>query len=395
MRKTASRPGPARPGATRSSWGNNHQAPAGLARVAERFRFPGRLVAVQPMGTGNVNDTYLVVFRTPFSEERGILQRINQRVFKKPEWILENMRVVTKHVHRRLEREADAADRIWQLPRLIPTKEGRSCHVDENGEWWRSMTVIASAASYDRVQGPEHAMEVGGVLGQFHRLVSDLSPARLRDTLPGFHVTPRYLDTYDKMLEKSAARKRLDSCAEAKRAARFIGERRTLAGVLEGALRRGELRLRTIHGDPKVNNVMIDDLTDKGTSIVDLDTVKPGLIHYDFGDALRSVCNPAGEETQNLGDVRFDTRLCEAFVRGYMPRAREFLAAADRKYLYDCVRLIAFELGLRFFQDYLAGDVYFKVRYPGHNLQRARVQFRLCESIEAREAAIRKVLNFG
>ena len=138
---------------------------------------------------------------------------------------------------------------------------------------------------------------------------------------------------------------------------------------------------------------MIDDLTGKGTSIVDLDTVKPGLIHYDFGDALRSIANPAGEETQDLAGVRFDLDLCEAFVRGYMSCASDFLTQEDRKYLYDAIRLIAFELGLRFFQDYLAGDVYFKVHSPDHNLNRARVQLRLCESIEAREAMIRKTLD--
>ena len=125
---------------------------------------------------------------------------------------------------------------------------------------------------------------------------------------------------------------------------------------------------------------------------MDLDTVKPGLIHYDFGDALRSICNPAGEEVQDLSGVRFDLDLCESFVKGYMSRAKDFLTSGDRRYLYDSVRLIAFELGLRFFQDFLAGDVYFKVRYPEHNLHRARVQMRLCESVEAREAMIRKSL---
>ena len=137
---------------------------------------------------------------------------------------------------------------------------------------------------------------------------------------------------------------------------------------------------------------MIDDLTGKGTGIVDLDTVKPGLIHYDFGDALRSICNPAGEEVLQLKDVRFDLKLCEAFIEGYMSRARKFLTLQDRERLYDSIRLIAFELGLRFFQDFLAGDVYFKVRSPGHNLNRARVQFRLCQSIENQEREIRRLL---
>ena len=174
--------------------------------------------------------------------------------------------------------------------------------------------------------------------------------------------------------------------------AKFIEDRRGFAGTLQDALQRGELSLRLMHGDPKVNNIMIDDFTGKGTAMIDLDTVSPGLIHYDFGDALRSICNPAGEEEQNLSKVVFDLDLCAAFCKGYMKHARAFLTEADRLYLYDAIRLITFELGLRFFQDYLAGSVYFKIRQPEQNLNRARVQFRLCESIEARERAIRELL---
>ena len=363
------------------------------AAVAKQFAVQGRLVQVQPTGSGNVNETYLAIFRTHFNEERLIIQRINRRVFPNPAWIIENMRVVTDHVHQRLEREADEADRIWQLPRLIQTRNGQDYYVDENGEYWRAITLIASARSYDIAQGAEHALEAGTVLGQFHRLISDLDPSRLHDTLPGFHVTPLYLAKYDETVRLPEAQRRMGSSIEAVRLRHFVEARRAFAHVLQNAMRQGELNVRLIHGDPKVTNIMIDEFTGKGTSIVDLDTVKPGLIHYDFGDALRSIGNPAGEETDNLSDVYFDVDLCEAFVKGYLSCARDFMTDADRRYLYDSIRLIAFELGLRFFQDYLAGDVYFRTRDSEHNLRRARVQFRLCESIEAREKMIRKVLD--
>lgn len=364
-----------------------------LERLAERFDVPGRLVTIGPTGRGNVNDTYLAVFRTAFSETRIIVQRINKRVFVHPSWIMSNLRVVTEHVHKRIEREAAAADRVWQIPRVIPFKSGRDYLRDAAGDFWRGLSLIASAQSFDRVQGAEHAFESGTVLGQFHRLVADLKPARLRDTLPGFHQTPGYLARYDQTAASKEGARRLKGSVEARRLGAFVEERRAFASVLEGALKRGELSLRLIHGDPKVSNIMIDELTGKGTSIVDLDTVKPGLTHYDFGDAVRSICNPAGEEAQDLAEVRFDTDLCEAFVKGYMARARDFLTGPDRRYLYDSARLIAFELGLRFFEDYLAGNRYFKVASEEHNLRRARVQFRLCESIEARESSIRRVLD--
>jgi len=363
-----------------------------LAQAAEKFQVAGRLVMITPTGRGNVNDTYLAIFRTTFSEERVILQRINRRVFAHPEWIMENMRVLTEHVHRRLEAEADAADRVWQLPRVIPARDGRDYYLDEDGEYWRAITLIGSAKSYETSQNAEHAMEAGTVLGQFHRLISDLEPGRLHDTLPGFHVTPLYLEKYDATLATDEAQARLDHSVEARRLRRFVEERRELAKVLETARSQGCLSVRLIHGDPKISNIMIDDFTGQGISIVDLDTVKPGLIHYDFGDALRSICNREGEDALTLSRVVFDVDLCEAFVRGYMEYARDFLTAEDRRYLYESIRLIAFELGLRFFQDYLAGNVYFKVRAPEQNLNRARVQFRLCESIEARESMIRRVL---
>ena len=363
--------------------------------MAQQFDVKGRLVTVESTGSGNVNDTYLVIFRTTFSEERFILQKINTKVFPNPAFIMENMKRVTEHVHRRLENEAHMADRIWQLPRVIPTKDGRDFVTDGDGDCWRAISLIASAHSYESVQSPEHAYEVGFVLGQFQRLISDIPPEQLHDTLVGFHITPGYLAKLDQALGTPEGQTRLNSSTEAQRCHRFVLERRAWCSVLEEARSRGELKLRPIHGDPKIANVMIDDATGKGTCIVDLDTVKPGLIHYDFGDCLRSCCNPGGEEPSDLSKVYFDTDLCQTIVKGYMTFARQFLTDEDRHYLFDSIRLIAFELGLRFFADYVAGDQYFKVRYEGQNLNRARVQLKLCESIEAREPIIRKLLDGG
>jgi Ser/Thr protein kinase RdoA (MazF antagonist) len=314
-------------------------------------------------------------------------------VFPKPEFIMKNMKLVTEHVHRRLEAEIHTSDRIWQLPRVIPTKEGQDFTVDSSGEYWRAISLIASAHSYEKIQNLEHVSEAGIVLGQFQRLISDIPPEKLHTTLQGFHITPQYLKKLDDALATPEGQARLKSASEAERCLRFIQQRRNWCHVLEEAKNRGELQLRPIHGDPKIANIMIDDATGKGTCIVDLDTVQPGLIHYDFGDCLRSACNPAGEETLDLRSVYFDIDLCRAIVEGYMTLARSFLTEQDIHYLYDSIRLIAFELGLRFFSDFIAGDQYFKVRYDGQNLNRARVQLKLCESIETNEQMIRKILD--
>lgn len=360
--------------------------------IATLFDVPGRLVALQAIGSGNVNDTYRVILRTTFSEEQYILQRINRAVFRDPAAVMANMKAVTDHAHRRIEAEAEKADRIWQLPRVISTKEGGDFFVDPDGEYWRALSHIASAVSYEKVTRPEHAGEAGRVLGHFHRLISDFPISGLADTLPGFHIAPRYLAGYDEILLLPQAQASLAASSEARRLALFVEERRDFVSVLESARERGELILRPTHGDPKITNVMIDQLTGKGTCIVDLDTVKPGLVHYDIGDAVRSGCNPAGEETTDLSEVFLDLDLCEALIKGYLSEARGFLTEADKQYLYDSIRLIAFELGLRFFADHLAGDVYFKVTREGQNLNRARVQFALCESIEARESKVRALL---
>ena len=366
-----------------------------LSILVNKFNIRGRLVALQPVGSGNINDTYLAIYRNTFTETQVILQRVNRKVFPEPEAIMANMHAVTKHCHEKLEADAKAErdDRVWQMPRIIKAKGGGDYITDDSGEIWRVITRIMSAHAFDTAQGPEHALECGAALGHFHYLISDMDPKELTDPLPGFHITSGYLKAYDRTLKTKAAKELIASSMEAKRLAKFIEERRDLALCLEKAQKKGELKKRMFHGDPKVNNIMIDDVTGKGTAMIDLDTVSPGLIHIDFGDALRSIANPAGEEESNLAKVVFDEDLATAFCKGYMREASSFLTAADREYLYDSIRLLPFELGLRFFQDYLNGNVYFKTKQPEQNLNRARVQFRLCESVEARERSIRKLLK--
>ena len=366
-----------------------------LSILINKFAVEGRLVSLQPFGNGNINDTFLAIYRNTFTETQVILQRVNRKVFPDPEAIMANMHGITRHCHLKLEADAEAGrdDRVWQMPRIVKTKDSGDFVTDENGEVWRVITRIMSAHAFDVAQGPEHALECGAALGHFHYLISDMDPKSISDPLPGFHVTSGYLKAYDRTLKTAHAKELLKSSMEAKRLAKFIEERRDLALCLEQALKKGELRKRMFHGDPKVNNIMIDDVTGKGTAMIDLDTVSPGLIHIDFGDALRSICNPAGEEETNLAKVVFDEDLATAFCKGYMREAGAFLTDADRAYLFDSIRLLPFELGLRFFQDYLNGNVYFKTTTPEQNLNRARVQFRLCESVEARERSIRSFLK--
>ncbi len=358
-----------------------------LREAAERFGTGDRIADISRFGAGNVNDTFLVASHS--HENRSfLLQRINGRVFNMPEWIMQNLRVLSEHVSRRMARTPPAGRR-WETARFLETRDLKDFWIDPEGRYWRAMSIIEEANSFESVLDSGHAREVGFAIGFFHALVSDLAPRSLKDTLKGFHVTPLYLRRYREVL----AAGRVAPSADIGRCLEFIERRTGLVGVLEDARADGRLPLRIIHGDPKVGNVMIDTGTKRAVSIVDLDTVKPGLVHYDIGDALRSCCNPAGEEAARLDDVRFEPELCRAFLEGYFEAAGDFLARPERELVYEAARLIAFELGLRFFTDFLEGDLYFNVSDRGQNLRRALVQFRLTESIESQVRGLKAIIR--
>ncbi len=358
------------------------------ADAAEQFKPNGRVADVREFGSGNVNETFLVTLEGA-EEKRFVLQRVNTHVFRQPELVMHNMRVCTGHFLKRMEKVSPGSGRRWEVPRVLLSQDGRDHWIDREGSFWRALSFIERCRTFDTIRDAAHAGEVGYALGMFHALLSDLPAGELADTLVGFHITPRYLLHYESVRVRYGAAK----SPEADHCMRFVSERKARAHVLENARAQGRLFIRPIHGDPKVDNVLIDDATGQAVGIVDLDTVKPGLVHYDIGDCLRSGCNPLGEETGKLEEVRFDLDLCRAVLRGYLSIAREFLTGNDFEYIYDSIRLIAFELGLRFFTDYLEGNVYFKARSPEHNLARALVQFRLTESIETQEAAIRAIVR--
>lgn len=341
-----------------------------LHDVASRFFPTDQSAVIREYGNGNINKTYLV---TP-DDGRGepvLLQRLNTRVFPRPELVMGNIRAVSRH----LARQVDPGHR-WEVPHVLLTHEGADHWQAGDGSFWRALRFIQRSRSVDLVRDPALAREVGRALGTFHALVGDLPADELADTLPGFHVAPGYLASYDRVAGTPTHSSEEVWCAE------FIARHRDWVPVLEDAREQGLLRLRPIHGDPKVNNILFDDETGRAIAMIDWDTVKPGLVQYDIGDCLRSSCNPDGEETADWQNVRFDLQLGRAVLEGYLAVARTFFDDADFDFIPEAARLIAFELGLRFFTDHLAGDVYFSVSHRGHNLARALVQFRLAQSID-------------
>lgn len=360
-----------------------------LISIAEAFQGKGCVQAVEPLGNGNVNDTYLV----QADSGPSVLQRLNTHVFHQPELVLQNLQVLGTHIEQKLSRGSAhplLEQRRWQLPTLLRTETtNQTWHGCAAGHVWRSISYVPDCTCVDVVEGAEQARELGIGLGLFHLLISDLPPTALADTLEGFHITPSYLEAYHRALVQSDRQ----PSAGSDRCMAFIREREASCDVLERAKQRGDLPLRPIHGDPKINNVLLDRVTGKAVALIDLDTVKPGLVHYDIGDCLRSCCNRLGEETDQVDAVQFDLDLADALLEGYLAVAGSFLSEVERRYIPDAARLISFELGLRFFCDHLQGDTYFKAAHPNHNLQRALVQFQLSASIEAQLPQLRELVE--
>ena len=360
-----------------------------LLAVANHFQLDDSIAAIEELGNGNVNDTYRVLL----AGEGGksfVLQRLNKRVFPEPRQVMHNILLYSEHVNEKLRRGCSSlVGRRWEVPKVLVGRQSGEPWVEENGNFWRGISYIAGCRSVDTITDQRQAREVGVGLGLFHTLIQDLPAHALADTLPGFHITPDYLKQFELVVDNAGTR----PGADLEHAIAFVRKRQAWVTVLEDAKASGALPIRPIHGDPKINNLMMEEGSGQAIALIDLDTVKPGLIQYDIGDCLRSGCNSLGEDTSAWPLVRFDLSQCEAILRGYGSIARSFLTAADYHYLFDAIRLITFELGLRFLTDYLGGDMYFKTTYPKQNLARSMVQFRLTESIEEQESGLRSLID--
>lgn len=332
-------------------------------------QFAPTLVGLEPLGNGLINDTYLV----NTDAEPLVLQRINRQVFPKPQLIMENLTRLNRHAAAITVNSIDL-----KIPALLKAGNDQFFVVDENDDYWRAWSYLADTDCLETLSTLSDAEQVGAGLGKFHRLCHDFNTQEFHDTLPGFHITPQYYAYYQQV----------KTCSQIKEdpvCAGVIEDFSPLINDLEDAKNQGLLTLRVTHGDPKLNNFLFDKHTRKVVSLIDLDTVKPGLIHHDIGDCLRSCCHDQTGDTFNLD-------ICHAVLTGYVKEMRECLTKYDFHYILSAIRLIPFELGLRFYADYLDGDRYFKVAEPRQNLSRAQAQFRLFKDIVAKENDIQCII---
>jgi Ser/Thr protein kinase RdoA (MazF antagonist) len=350
-----------------------------MLEVLDQFCDPSEQPVVEPLGVGNINDTYLV----RSGERCFVLQRLNSQVFTQPHLVMANLAALSRY----FAGQVNACGQRWENSTLLPTNAGALFYTTRQGDVWRAISYIDRTTTHQTLATSAQAKQVGWALGHFHHLLADLPARDLCVTLPGFHILPSYLVHFDRVISGAVVKSGPDIrfCLD------FVASRRDGADLLERARHHGKIRVRTIHGDPKVGNVLFDVASDLAVSLIDLDTVGPGLVHYDIGDCLRSCCNVAGEAAADPSLVAFDMDLCRAVLAGYLSGVANLLSSYDREMIFTAVRLVAFELGLRFFTDYLEGNHYFKVLHEEENLQRALVQFYLVKSIEKQKKEIEKM----
>ena len=366
----------------------NSNLPLGLANdIKNAFGIGGETVKAEAFGNGNINDTYLVYIQSGDSVARYIFQRVNRAVFTNPEDIAKNVSGVTTHIANklRLAGEKDIERRVVKYYRNI---SGGYYHITESGDYWRVMSYIYDSVCFDTADNTL-LFNTGVAFGEFQRLLSDFPAETLCVTIPDFHNTPaRYAqlalaagaDAFSRLCEVKAEYD--DLLSQSENACRLC----RLADS-------GAIPLRVVHNDTKCNNVMFDAKTGKNLAVVDLDTVMPGLIAYDFGDAVRFAANPGGEDCEDLSEVFLDTDAFAAFARGYVGQIRGSVSRFELDTLADGVLAVTLELAARFLTDYLCGDSYFKCKKERHNLIRARAQIALARDIITKIPTIGSVLD--
>jgi Ser/Thr protein kinase RdoA (MazF antagonist) len=356
--------------------------------IAAAFALLGDYVSAEPYGSGHINDTFALEVSQGGRGVRYVLQRINHNIFKNPDGLMENVERVCRHAQAKLQ-AAGAVDASRRALTLVPTKAGQGWHTDAAGNRWRCYVFVEGATGHDIIRNADQAYQAAKAFGAFQALVADLPGGRLVETIPNFHHTPSRFANFQAALAKDAHGR----AAQAQPEIAFALARAHEVGVIAEAMARGDIPERVTHNDTKLNNVLLDNETQEGICVIDLDTVMPGSALYDFGDLVRTSTSPAAEDETDLSKVTMQLPMFEALVKGYLTTAGGFLTPRERELLPFAGKLITFEIGLRFLTDWLEGDVYFKIKRPQHNLDRLRTQFKLVESIEAQLPAMQALVK--
>jgi hypothetical protein len=344
-----------------------------IKEIVSHFNIQGEILDFEKNTTGHINDSYLIKIKSP-DHPGYFLQWINNDIFNNVEGLMNNICDVTGHLAKKLAEDKNLAFKVLEV---ISCNDGKNFYLDPDGQYWRLYSFIDNAHSYNVVENTEIAFEGGKAFGLFMSLLADLPAHRLTVTIPDFHNLEKRLATFNKSVETDKANRLKDVASEIE----FVKTRTEQMLSIPSLIKSGKLPMRITHNDTKFNNILFDS-SDHALCIVDLDTVMPGSILFDFGDSIRTGANTANEDEKDLSKVDINLPIYEAYTRGFLKSTLSTLNETEIDNLAFSARFMTFIIGLRFLTDFLDGDTYFRTQYPEHNLIRARVQFRLIEQME-------------
>lgn len=349
---------------------------ATIVEAIMQFDLEGKLVDQHPYGNGHINDTFLLTYETSNGDRKYILQRMNHAIFKKPQQLMENVVNVTEYLRRVIKEQGGDPDR--ETLNVIKTRNGENYYEDSSHNYWRMFLYIERTMCLEQVESAKDFYDSAVAFGNFQRMLADYPAEELYETIPNFHNTPSRFRDFQKAVQED----KLGRAALAKEEIAFALEREKDTPVLLDLLAEGKLPLRVTHNDTKLNNILFDADTKKALCIIDLDTVMPGLSHYDFGDSIRFGASTGAEDEKDLSKIELDLSLFEIFTKGFLEGCGGSLTEKEIEMLPMGAKLMTYECGIRFLADFLEGDVYFKIHRKEHNLDRARTQFKLIEDME-------------
>ena len=348
-----------------------------IREIANKFCIRGEYQDFKQNTAGLINKTFIVRSKEGDKVYHYVLQTVNTAVFTHPKELIRNISSVTDFLREKIKQSGGDASRETLC--LIPTHDGALYYIDPDGKFWRMYNYIEGARTYDLVENDEMFYRCGKGFGHFQRLLADYPADTLYPTIPRFHDTPNRLCDFKRAIEEN-------------RAGRAAQVAREIAGYLVHAdfcdcvtkyIENGEVPVRVTHNDTKLNNIMIDCHSGEAICVIDLDTVMPGSALYDVGDAIRYGANNAVEDEKDLSKVYLRKDLFRAFTKGFLEEASSSLTERELALIPESAVLMTLECGMRFLGDYLNGDVYFGIRYPEHNLDRARTQLKLVNDMLA------------
>lgn len=358
-----------------------------IRTICRAFALEGDFRGYETIKSGNINNTYCVVFYRDGEEKTYILQRINTYVFKNPYLVMENIAAVTQHIRKKIKETGRSARR--NVLHYLYAPDGNSYVIDPTGGFWRGYRYIDRSVTFDTCEDPTVLEQTGRAFGEFQMQLADFDATQIRETIPDFHNTKKRFATF---FADVAA----DPCGRVEEAAEtiaYLRSRQAAAVRLIDRLEEGRLPLRVTHNDTKCNNVLFDEETHEALAVIDLDTVMPGLVAYDFGDAVRFAANLAAEDEPDVQKVFFDLSRFEAFARGFLTSCGSLLTQEEIDTMAYGAYAITLEQVVRFLDDYLTGDKYFKTEYPGHNLVRTNCQCALARDIEGKLPQMQQIVH--